>query len=201
MLIEKTIEGFGVWIDLFLLIWAGLDAIFSWIDLQFKNIFSGIPGSAIPFVMGICLISVIEFWVFFTNRTDTGRKRVMMKILYVFMSILLILVTIWRLGIVAIVDANEDIGVTITEFIIFLAYFVFIVALIYSYYKQNKQKIRKGILLICWVLFLLITYILAPIFEGFVLSDSTLAQTIYTVFLFVTPHALTKYQEYKKKGV
>ncbi|MFO8020665.1 MAG: hypothetical protein R6U96_18725 [Promethearchaeia archaeon] len=187
--------------DVFLVFWAILDAMFAWIEQQFINVFHAIPVDAIPFLMGIVLMSAIEFIAFLINRMDTSTKRVTLKIFYALLGILLFLISLWRLGVVSMVEKNADFTVTLTKLIVFAVYIIFIVAVIVSFWKQYGTEIRKGIIVILWCLFLLVTWVIAPVFQSFTLSFDTATQTIFSVLFFVIPQGLTKYQEWAKKGV
>jgi len=187
--------------NIFLAFWAVLDMMFTWIEQQFINVFSAIPNEAIPFLMGIVLMSIIEFSRFFINRMDPSMKRIGLKIFYIILGILLFLITVWRLGIVSMVESNADFTVTIMKLIVFGVYIIFIFAIVVSFWKQYGDKIRKGAIIILWFLFLLTTWVIAPVFLSFELSFSTATQTIFSVLFFVIPEGLTHYQEWAEEGV
>ncbi|MBS3742407.1 MAG: hypothetical protein KGY74_09830 [Candidatus Cloacimonetes bacterium] len=190
-----------VFFDIFLSIWVVLDAMFHFIDLQFTNVFSAIPADAIPFLMGIVLLSIIEFFAFFINRMETGQRRVVLKVFYALLGILLFLITIWRLGIVSQIERSADFTLTLTEFFIFGVYAIFVFAIAYSFWKGSGEKVRKWLLLVLWLLFTLVTWVIAPILQYFELSYHTLTQFLLVAVIFAIPQGLTSYQAWQKKGV
>jgi hypothetical protein len=124
-----------------------------------------------------------------------------MKIFYKAYIGFMICFTLWKLGVVSVAAQTKSNFETYTELVIFAVYFIFIAAVGYSFYKQEAKKVRRGILLILWALFTSITFLFAPIFEGFILTQFTLQQFLIVVVIGVIPAGLVQYQNSKKSDV
>ncbi len=193
----ESIDLSGIWLW-FLAFWSVLDAMFSFINNCFELVFNAIPGSAISFLIGIFCYSIAALLSISINHYNIGYKYILLRIFNSVFLIILILFSIWRFGLVSMLE-DEFTVYTFTEFLINAFYVLFGVVLFVAFYKRIPW-LRKALLIFLWGMLLLLTFIICPILEGFVLSDSTLVQILIIAAIFAVPNLSLLYQEKKMKG-
>jgi len=183
----------------FIAFWSFLDAIFSFIDESFTMIFNGMPLEAIPFVIGIFCYSIIAIMVVLITAEEKGNRKVLMKIFYYALTITTILFTIWRFGIISMIEPQLT-PATAIEFFINVAYVIFALILVVAFLRKITW-LKKAIIVLLWSLLLLITFVIAPGFTDFQLSDNTLIQVLLIAAIFVVPNGYHQIQKAKRSGV
>lgn len=185
--------------DIFLAFWSILDVIFSFIDESFTLVFNALPSDAIPYVIGIFVYSVIAIMVVIITAQDKGNKKLALKLFYYCLVLISILYTIWRFGIISMIEP-EITASTVSEFVVNIIYVVFAMLLVVSFLRKITW-LKKAIIFLLWFLLLLITFVLAPAFSEFQLSDSTLIQVLLLAAIFIVPSGYHKIQQAKRSGV
>jgi len=167
--------------DAFYAFWSVLDIIFSYIDQQFRNVFSSIPSDAIQFLIGIYCYILLTVIGIFVQREEDEKVEIILTAIYGFFTIITIAFTVWRIGIInSLRGLNFN---TITQFLINLVYVGFFIVLIYAFY-QKVPWLKKALLILLWILFALTTWVLAPALTDFELSWATTTQFFTTMALF-----------------
>jgi len=188
-----------VFSQIFLAIWNVLDVFFSSIELFITQLFSYIPPSAIQFLIGILCYSLLAFLLWSIDKAGNSRKRLGFKFLYRIATILMILFTLWRMGFVAQI-ASEVSVVTISQFLINLAYVIVAIIFIVAFFKKIPW-LKKFLLIFLWVLFTLFTFIVGPYLANEItLSSETLVSYLVVVTLFMIPNAMNEYRKMKRKA-
>lgn len=181
--------------NVLMVIWGILDGIFSFIENSFILIFNAIPVEAIPFLIGIFAYSIVAILDITINHMETGNKLLILKIFHKIFLVFIILFSVWRIGVVAMIDTGISIH-SFAEFFINLLYILFGVILFIAFYKKIPW-VKKALLILLWSLFLLLTFVICPAFSDFILSDSTLIQVLLTATIFVVPNSILIYQRAK----
>jgi hypothetical protein len=181
--------------DAFYVFWSVLDVIFGYIDQQFRNVFSSIPGDAIQFLIGIYCYILLTVIGIFIEREEDDKVEIILTAIYGAFTIITIAFTIWRIGIINSLRALNF--STITQFFINLAYVAFFIVLIYAFY-QKVPWIKKALLILLWTLFTLTTWVLAPALTSFELSWGTTTQFFTTMALFGVFESLYEFK-FKEK--
>lgn len=184
--------------NVFMFIWSVLDAMFTFIENSFRDIFNAIPVPAIPFLIGIFSYAIVAFLLISINHMKSGKKVLILKIFHKIFLVFVILFSIWRIGIISMLD-NEISVQTFSEFFINLIYIMFAIVLFLSFYRQVPW-IGKALLILVWSLFLLLTFVICPATSDFQLSDNTLIQVLLVATLFVVPNSILAYQKSKQGG-
>lgn len=182
--------------NVFMFIWSILDAIFSFIESSFIDIFNGIPSEAIPFLIGIFAYSIVAVFDIYINHMETGNKLLILKIFHRIFLVFVILFSVWRIGIIAMIGNGISIQ-TFSQFFINLMYILFGIILFIAFYKKIPW-VKKALLILIWSMFLLLTFVICPATSEFTLSDSTLIQVLLTATIFVVPNSILVYQKAKK---
>ncbi len=182
--------------NVFMFIWSILDAMFSFIENSIKDIFNAIPVPAIPFLIGIFSYSIIAFLLISINNMKSGKKVLILKIFHKIFLVFVILFSIWRIGLISMLD-NEISVQTFAAFFINLIYIMFAIVLFISFYRQVPW-IGKVLLILVWSMFLLLTFVICPATSDFQLSNNTLIQVLLVATLFVVPNSILAYQKSKK---
>jgi hypothetical protein len=184
--------------DWFYAFWSVLDVIFSYIDQQFRNVFSSIPPDAIQFLIGIYCYILLTVISIFIQREEEHKVEIILTAIYGFFTIITMAFTIWRIGIInSLRGLNFN---TITQFIINLVYIAFFIVLIFAFY-QKTLWLKKSLLILLWVLFTLTTWVLSPALTEFELTWATTTQFFTTMALFGVFESLyeLKFKEKKEK--
>ena len=182
--------------NVFMIIWSVLDAMFSFIESAFRDIFNAIPSEAIPFLIAIFSYSIVAVLIISINRMETGNQVIFLKIFHKIFLIFVILFSIWRIGIIAMIS-NEISIQTFSQFFINLIYILFGIILFVVFYRKVPW-VKKAILILVWGIFLLLTFVIAPATSDFVLSDNTLIQVLLVATLFVVPNSILAYQKSRR---
>lgn len=170
-----------------------LDMFFRGIQFAFQSVFSAIPPSAQPFLISLCVYSIMAMLSFAFNKTE--RKQVWKCIMGVYI-VCVALYTIWSFGLLNSIPDEYTVE-NIAQFISIMFYILLGIVLGVSFYKQNSW-ISKLVLVFIWVMFLLTTWIIAPLTAEMQLSENTLYQTLVISVLFVVPKSLN-YKAKKEK--
>ncbi len=184
--------------NVFMFIWSVLDAMFSFIESAFRDIFNAIPIEAIPFLIAIFSYSIIAVLIISIYRMETGNQALFLKIFHKIFLIFVILFSIWRIGIISMIS-NEISIQTFSQFFINLIYILFAIVLFIVFYRKIPW-VKKALLILVWALFLLLTFVIAPATSDFQLSDNTLIQVLLVATIFVVPNSILAYQKSKRGG-
>lgn len=183
---------------IFIIFWSFLDAIFNYIEQVFIAVFTAIPLTAIPFLIGIFCYSIVAFFQVLIERQEAGNEKLATKIVYKIYVIMMILFTIWRFEIVAMLENRISIE-TLSEFFVNVVYIFFGIALIWSF-RRKVPWLKKAILVLLWSCFLILTWVICPALQESVISENTLYQTIVICAIFVVPNSIYEYQQQKRSG-
>ena len=185
--------------DIFAFIWGILDAMFRFVENGFSAMFPYLPPSSMPFVIAIFCYSVLAGLVWAINQTDKSVKRVGLKIVYYTFTVLIILMFIWRMGLIAMIPSG-DIVSNVSEFFITLFYVVFGIFLVYSFLKKVTW-LKRGILIFTWTVFLFDVFLIAPAFGEMALNENTITSVLILSIIFAIPNGLNRWQKVKESGV
>lgn len=183
-------------ITVFLAIWSVFNALFTFIENVFIALFNAIPYSAMPFLIGIACYSICVIIVLSIERQEPGKKVILYKFFYKIFIVFMVLFSIWRLGFITQL-ANEISFATVAQFLINIVYIIFAAVLLVSFYRKIPW-LKRAIIAILWILFLVLTFIVCPLTGESELTDSTLIQVLLIAALFVVPHGLSKYNKIKE---
>ena len=183
----------------FLAFWSVLDAMFTFIDDAFRDIFNCIPVAAIPFLIAIFCYSVVAMMIYFIKKQPVGNRKVGLKAFYWAFVGFFLLFSIWRFGIVVMLEDKLTIE-TFSQFFVNLVYVAFGMILIVMFYK-NVPWLKKVLLILIWSIFLLLTFLICPALGESKLSESTVWQVLLVAFLFVVPNSLNMLQKAKESDV
>lgn len=185
--------------DLFYWMWAFLDACFSNVELALRLMLPYLPPTSIPFLIGIICYSITAFLIWFINKTnDESIKRTVLKCFYIAFSIVMVLMFVWRMGIIALIP-NEDTAANLSAIIISAFYLGFGAILIIAFLKKITW-LKAAIIGFIWGLFLFDVFILAPITGEMLWNEGTLPSVAFIGLLFAVPHGHNLYVEWKKSG-
>ena len=141
--------------SLFYTIWNGLvsvlGAFFSFIDDLFRAMFNSIPDNAITFLIGILCYAVLEFFVFFINREDSGNRKLALKLFKGIVAIFTILFSLWRFGIITQIESGITFQ-TLSDFIVNMVYILFAIILVIAFFKKITW-LKKALIVMLWFLF------------------------------------------------
>lgn len=187
----------NIGLEIFMFFWTFLDLIFIFIDNMFRSIFNAIPGTAMPFLIGIFCYSISATFMILIDKQDEGSKRVLLKAFYRIFLILVTLFVVWRFGIVMMIEEKLTIE-TLSEFFINLVYISFAMVLFVIFYRKIIW-IKKILLILMWSIFLLLTFVICPALGESELSDTTLYQVLLISVLFIIPNSFVQYKKASKK--
>ena len=195
----KKISEINIEIDLFLIIWSLLDALFWFIENIFISIFNAIPYVAIQFLIAIFCYSVVAIMEYFINREEIGTQKLLYKVFYAVFGVFMFLWVFWRFGNIIKLDqlADAPISMQIEVFIVNIVYMIFGMVVFMMFLKKITW-LKKAVLVITWSLFLLLTFIICPAFTDFTLTDSTLIQVLIVASLFIAPISVNKIKDAKE---
>jgi hypothetical protein len=186
-----------VWLSVWWWFWNILNIVFTGITNFFINIFGAIPETAIPFLIALFCYALLDFLSFLASQQEEGIKRAAMKTTLGVTSVITVLFAIWRLGIINRLDMTFSIE-TASEIFASVMYITFAIVIAYSFMNEQGSKVKSALYVLLWVIFLSITFVVAPVFDGFDLSFDTLTQVISVAFLCGMPKVLNQYGKERK---
>lgn len=196
MLIQTT---WDAWTAIFAGFWSILDVFFNTITNIFANIFDAVPSTALPFLIGLFCYALIDFLAFLVFMQGGGFKGALMRALMVVTSILTILFALWRLGIIEDLEFEFTVG-TVSEVFVSIVYITFGIILAYTIYSDKGQMIRTCLQVLLWGLLLLVTFVTAPVFEGFMPDFDTVTQIMVCAIIFGIPKILNSYDQQRNEA-
>jgi hypothetical protein len=176
--------------------WSYLDQIFTYIDNQFKSWFHIIPDSAIPYLIGIFIYSFLAYMEIFINMQKENNREgmhIFMNFYHAFLVLFGLLFSIWRMGIINQINPDLSSFNSLTDWVVNVVYIFFALILIVSFLKKISW-LKNGLLIMLWGLFIGITFVVAPILEGFKPNNDTLMMVFWLAGLFLAPNVVVAVQ-------
>lgn len=183
-------------LDLFYWFWFALDILFTGIENMFISCFPYIPISAIPFVVSIFGYSLVAFLNWIILDKDTGLELRFIQIAKYFFIVLLVLIVIWRLGVISLVPSGDIYG-SISAIFISAIYCVLFGSLIVAFFILNSNLVQSIVLVLNWICLLIITLFIAPITNEMALSENTIPSLLIISFIFAVPKSMLYYKQSK----
>ena len=191
---------FEFWLEMFILITTPIALFFEFITMQITSIFNAIPTACVDFIIAILTYGTLAFLLYFKKKSKDSWK-IIFSIIYYLVLVVTILYVIWKTRLVSLLD-EETIGYdNIAVFFINLMYVLLAIGIMIVFYRSENKREEMGesnriqvlktvIKIFIWAMFLLITFIIAPIFDGFLLTMDTFVQTGILFVYFSAPMAL-----------
>jgi hypothetical protein len=180
-------------------IWAGLDAFFTFCKTIIENIFNAIPQPAMTFLIAIISYSLSAYITWGIGRAS-GYQEILLKAFKLGFTILVILFAIWRIGVPLMQLIPNDPFANLTSVLINMLYIFMAAVLLYAFYLRNPW-LKKAFLTISWIMFLLITFLIAPALTDFMPTNQTLWQVLEIAVLFSAPGFLLFIQSKDQEGI
>lgn len=194
MLLQETQSTWEAWEVLFWMFWGFLDMVFTGIVDMFIGIFDEMPLVSIPILVALACYAIMDFTKFIADTQEQMMGRMGTKVVAVIASIVALLFTLWRIGLVEMMDGSLSFE-TVSELAVTVLYIAFAIALVYAFMAQNGEKIRRGLQIILWASLFLTVFVFAPVFDAFEPSYHTMSQLLVSVLIFGTPKLLRQYQK------
>ncbi len=197
---SSEVNVFEFWLSVFVLITTPIALLFEFITTQIVSIFNGIPTTCVDFIIAILTYGTLAFLLYFKKKSKDGWK-VVCSIIYYLVLAVTILYIIWKTRLVSLLDENAIGYDNIAMFFINLMYVLLAIGIMVVFYRSenkrealgenNRIKVLKTVIKIfIWTMFLLITFVISPIFDGFLLTMDTFVQTGILFVYFSVPMAL-----------
>ena len=194
MLIQTT---WDAWRSLGWQLWGVLDVTFSGISSMFESVFSAIPKSAMAFVIALACYALIDFIKFIANLQESSMKQLIMRVVSFVTAIIVFLFAVWRLGLIELLDGAITFH-AVSEIAISLIYIGFAFAIAYAFMASNGGTLRTALQGLLWGLLFLTSFVLAPVFDGFIPTFDTVSQVLVCVLIFGSPKLLSQYKKERK---
>lgn len=197
---SEELTVFRVFYDCFMVIWSVIDVMFTAIENWFIFVFSVIPICAIPFLIGIVFYSVLAFVKWCADKSGESRKRLLFKAIIIGFTVFMIMFTVWRLGLIALIPEDQIFLLGLAEFIYNMMYILLGFVLLIVFLRKIPW-LKKLLIIFLWGGFLFFTFIIAPFIEDVAFN----IDTVFVVFLlggfFSIPNIMYEYRKMKAKGV
>jgi hypothetical protein len=158
--------------------------MFAWFPRTVDEIFDNIPTSANTYLIGIVAFSFMALATYYLKPRPIG-----WKLLWLSFIVISTLFTLWRLGLIFYIE-DQVTWETTGEFFALIGSVLLVMILGFAFYNKNPW-IRKMVLVFLWVMFMLMTWVVAPYSGEMALSYDTLKQTLVIAVLFAFPFLLS----------
>jgi len=148
-------------------------------------------------VIALACYALIDFIKFIANLQESSMKQLIMRVVSFVTAIIVFLFAVWRLGLIELLDGAITFH-AVSEIAISLIYIGFAFAIAYAFMASNGGTLRTALQGLLWGLLFLTSFVLAPVFDGFIPTFDTVSQVLVCVLIFGSPKLLSQYKKERK---